>query len=278
MIRFEPFRVYYQRKASIELICKTNHRSHLYHTNMPAAQRMYFCSCYRKCGGTPTSVTRSVYRSHSRDRLEMDGLPSNIPAHQLVDDNSCTNELDSDLEEETISRDEEFQSQELRVEGELLGNVFDGHVGYIFHIGNCCLPFIRMTTLIFSLHPSNKTSRDSLRAEMVPVQLSRMSQMQMIPSMSHLPLMLMKRFLKCRPTVSTFVLASLFSLFPFLTACSRSIRLPTAPCSRFTRCIMFCLARHIHSLHHALVCCHCTRFVTFVVKNTLFSLYMVLHS
>lgn len=57
----------------------------------------------------------------------MDGLPSNIPAHQLVDDNSCTNELDSDLEEETISRDEEFQSQELRVEGELLGNVFDGH-------------------------------------------------------------------------------------------------------------------------------------------------------
>lgn len=45
----------------------------------------------------------------------MDGLPSNIPMHQLIDDNSCTNELDSEEEEEeeTISRDEEFQNQEL---------------------------------------------------------------------------------------------------------------------------------------------------------------------
>jgi hypothetical protein len=49
----------------------------------------------------------------------MDGLPSNIPMHQLIDDNSCTNELDSEEEEEeeTISRDEEFQNCQGRAQG-----------------------------------------------------------------------------------------------------------------------------------------------------------------
>jgi hypothetical protein len=55
------------------------------------------------------------------------------------------------------------------------------------------------------------------------------------------------RFSLCRPTVSTFVLASLFSLFPFLTACSRSIHLPTAPCSRF-HSLYYVLSRSSHPL------------------------------
>lgn len=72
----------------------------------------------------------------------MDGPPSNIPVRHLVDDNACMDEHD---EEETY---EELENREHQVEGALAAeqnrldqaNVFDGHVGFFFHIRNGCLP------------------------------------------------------------------------------------------------------------------------------------------
>ncbi|KAG1873139.1 hypothetical protein F4604DRAFT_1766839 [Suillus subluteus] len=168
---------------------------------MPADRRTYLCSCYRKCGGTPIQVTRSVYRSHSRYRLEMDDPPSNIPMRHLVDGNAHIDEHD----EENVCRDEGLEDEEHQVEGALAAeenrlnhtNVFNGHVGCFFTFEIVAYQFIRMVTLMICLHPSNKITPVNLRVEMLLVQLSRMSRTKMIPCrMSHLPLTLMKRFLK----------------------------------------------------------------------------------
>ncbi|KAG1758696.1 hypothetical protein EDD22DRAFT_1052389 [Suillus occidentalis] len=38
---------------------------------MAPTTRQYFCNCRRKCGGVPTEVTRSVYRTHEDYRIKM---------------------------------------------------------------------------------------------------------------------------------------------------------------------------------------------------------------
>lgn len=64
-----------------------------------------------------------------------------------------------------------------------------------------------------------------------------------------------------------------FVPFVSLSHCMLSFWLAVL-CSRLT----YHCAIHTHSSHHALVCCCCTRFVTSVVKNMLFLIYMDLHS
>lgn len=188
---------------------------------MPAARHTYFCSCYRKCGGTPTEVTRAVYRSHTTARLEMDGLPSKVPRHRLVNadipaqierETSCIDEKDADVDDEEregVTEDNEIGSSSSEQHQERfsspsewdLGNIFDRQVvDFFWPSGAAANQIIRMMILMVFLRSSNKTSRERIRVEMVPVQLLRLSQMKMIPSMSHLPLMLMKRFLKTRCT------------------------------------------------------------------------------